>query len=53
MLPKQIIRVLFNGDMKTSVGESEGIVQAGIKFLYFFMFKDNIFMRNLNINSGA
>ena len=38
MLPKQIMRVLFNKDTKTSVGEGEGIVQAGIKILYFFMF---------------
>ena len=38
MLPKQIMRVLFNSDMKTSVGQGEGIVQAGIKFLYFYMF---------------
>ena len=32
MLPKQIVRVLFNADMTIIVGESEGIVQAGIKF---------------------
>ena len=38
MFPKQIMRVLFNSDMKTSVGEGEGIVQAGIKFLYFYLF---------------
>ena len=53
MLPKQIIRVLFNGDMKTGVGESNGIVQAGINFYTSIYFKDNIFMRNLNINLGA
>ena len=38
MLPKQIMRVSFNSDMKTSVGEGEGIAQAGMKFLYFYIF---------------
>ena len=38
VLPKQIVGVLLNADMDTSAGEGEGIVQAGMKFLYFYMF---------------
>ena len=33
MHPEQIVWVLFNADMKTSAGQGEDIVQAGIKFL--------------------
>ena len=33
MLSKEIVRVLFNADMEIRVGEGEGTVQAGMKFI--------------------
>ena len=41
MLPKQIVRVLLNADMKNSAGEGEGIVQAGIKYLNILKITDS------------
>ena len=40
MLPRQIMRVLFTADMKTSVEEGEGIVQVGIAFYTSICSKD-------------
>ena len=33
MLSNEIVRVLFNADMEIRVGEGEGTVQAGMKFI--------------------
>ena len=36
MLSNEIVRVLFNADMEIRVGEGEGTVQAGMKFISMF-----------------
>ena len=41
MLPKQIVRVLLNADMENSVGEGEGIVLAGIRYLNILKITDS------------